>query len=161
VAVELGRVLFGQLGGLRFQPTPKRIRATVNGDAIVDSSRAVLLWEPRRIVPSYAVPAEDIAAELVPASADGVGRLRSPLDSHGQNSSYSSARRGSKKRRSTTVPTRSGRRVTLTAARDRVTLPRVPALGTVQPGRHATDRPFRHSALAVAAQNARSRIRLL
>ena len=67
MAVELGGVLFGQLGGLRFQPTTKRIRATVGGDAVVDSSRAVLLWEPRRIVPAYAVPAEDISAELVPA----------------------------------------------------------------------------------------------
>jgi uncharacterized protein (DUF427 family) len=84
VAIELGGVLFGQLQGLRFQPTPKRIRATVGGDAVVDTTRAVLLWEPRRIVPAYAVPAEDITAELVPAPAsseaatalDGLGKRR-------------------------------------------------------------------------------------
>jgi uncharacterized protein (DUF427 family) len=77
VAVELSGVLFGQLGGLRFQPTSKRVRALVDGDAVVDSSRAVLLWEPRRIVPAYAVPAEDISAELVPAppSAEAAAAL--------------------------------------------------------------------------------------
>ncbi len=67
MAVELGGVLFGQLGGLRYQPTPKRVRALVGDDPVVDSTRAVLLWEPRRIVPAYAVPAGDISAELVPA----------------------------------------------------------------------------------------------
>ena len=67
MAVELGGVLFGQLGGLRFQPTPKRVRAVVDGRSVVDSTRAVLVWEPRRIVPQYAVPADDISAELVPA----------------------------------------------------------------------------------------------
>jgi uncharacterized protein (DUF427 family) len=77
MAVELGGVLMGQLGGLRYQPTPKRIRATVDGDVVLDSTRAVLLWEPRRIVPAYAVPAEDITAELVPAppSAEAAAAL--------------------------------------------------------------------------------------
>jgi uncharacterized protein (DUF427 family) len=68
MAVQLGGVLFGQLPGLRYHPTPKRVRATLDGEAVVDSTRAVLLWEPNRIVPAYAVPADDIAAELVPAS---------------------------------------------------------------------------------------------
>lgn len=71
MAVELGVVLRDQLDGLRYQPTPKRIRAVVDGQAVVDSTRAVLLWEPRRIVPAYAVPAEDISAELAPAPPAG------------------------------------------------------------------------------------------
>jgi uncharacterized protein (DUF427 family) len=71
MAVQLSKVLFGQLGGLRYQPTAKQVRATVGGDTVVDTTRALLLWEPRRIVPSYAVPAEDITAELVPAPPDG------------------------------------------------------------------------------------------
>jgi uncharacterized protein (DUF427 family) len=77
VAVELGGVLFDQLGGLRFQPTPKRVRALVAGQAVVDSTRAVLVWEPRRIVPQYAVPAGDISAELLPAppSAEAAAAL--------------------------------------------------------------------------------------
>jgi len=72
VAVELGGVLWGQSKNLRFQPTAKRIRATVGGDVVADTTRALLVWEPRRVVPSYAVPADDLSAELVPAAgADG------------------------------------------------------------------------------------------
>src|ERR1700745_2593107 len=56
-------------GELRQEPTAKRIQAVLGGDTIVDSTRAVLVWEPRRIVPSYAVPAEDVRGELVPAGA--------------------------------------------------------------------------------------------
>ena len=47
------------------EPIERRVRA----DDVVDSTRAILVWEPRRAVPSYAVPAEDIAAELTPAPA--------------------------------------------------------------------------------------------
>src|SRR4051812_34556696 len=48
---------------LRYEPIAQRVRA----DTLVDTTRALLVWEPRRVVPSYAVPAEDIAAELEPA----------------------------------------------------------------------------------------------
>jgi uncharacterized protein (DUF427 family) len=54
-------------GLLRHEPTAKRIRAELGGETVVDSTRAVLVWEPRRVVPSYAVPAEDVRGELVPA----------------------------------------------------------------------------------------------
>ena len=49
---------------LRYEPTEKRIRARLGGRTVVDSTRAVFVWEPRRIVPSYAVPEADIDAEL-------------------------------------------------------------------------------------------------
>jgi uncharacterized protein (DUF427 family) len=52
-------------GELRHEPIEQRVRA----DDVVDSTRAILVWEPRRVVPSYAVPAEDIAAELSAAPA--------------------------------------------------------------------------------------------
>jgi uncharacterized protein (DUF427 family) len=68
VAVELAGVLLGQLPGLRYQPTAKRVRATLDGKAVADTTRAVLVWEPRRIVPSYAVPEEDVTGELLPAA---------------------------------------------------------------------------------------------
>jgi uncharacterized protein (DUF427 family) len=58
-----------ELGQLRYEPTGKRVRAVLDGRTVVDSLRAVLVWEPRRIVPSYAVPRQDVAAELVPAAA--------------------------------------------------------------------------------------------
>jgi uncharacterized protein (DUF427 family) len=54
---------------LRHEPIEKRVRAKLGTETIVDSTRAVLVWEPRRIVPSFAVPAEDISAELSPAPA--------------------------------------------------------------------------------------------
>ncbi len=41
------------------------MRAVLGGFLAVDSRRAVLLWEPRRVVPQYAVPAGDVLAELV------------------------------------------------------------------------------------------------
>jgi len=57
---------------LRHEPTERRVRADLGGATVVDSTRAVLVWEPRRVVPSYAVPGDDIRAELVAApAADG------------------------------------------------------------------------------------------
>lgn len=49
---------------LRFVPTPKRVRVRLGGRPVADSTRAVLLWEPQRVVPSYAVPREDVMAGL-------------------------------------------------------------------------------------------------
>ena len=60
--------LGGHLGELRHEPTDKRVRGMLGGRVIVDSSRAVLVWEPRRVVPSYAVPDADVRGELVPAA---------------------------------------------------------------------------------------------
>ena len=60
--------MFRQLDRLRHEPTAKRIRATFGDEAVVDTTRAVLVWEPSRIVPSYAVPVEDVAGEFVAAN---------------------------------------------------------------------------------------------
>jgi len=54
---------------LRHEPIERRVRANLGAEAIVDSTRAILVWEPRRVVPSYAVPVDDIRAELSPARA--------------------------------------------------------------------------------------------
>jgi uncharacterized protein (DUF427 family) len=54
---------------LRYEPIGKRIRAMLGGGTTVDSTRAALVWEPRRVVPSYAVPAGDIRGDLTPAVA--------------------------------------------------------------------------------------------
>jgi uncharacterized protein (DUF427 family) len=56
---------------LRYEPIERRVRATLDGRTVVDSTRAVLVWEPRRVTPIYAVPAEDIDATLSPAPATG------------------------------------------------------------------------------------------
>ena len=63
------RVLDTLLPRLRHEPTAKRVRAMLGGEVVLDSTRAVLVWEPRRIIPAYAVPGEDLAAELAPAPA--------------------------------------------------------------------------------------------
>jgi uncharacterized protein (DUF427 family) len=49
-----------------WEPVTRRVRALLDGVPVVDSRRAVLVWEPRRISPMYAVPDEDIAGEVVP-----------------------------------------------------------------------------------------------
>ncbi len=64
MSVEVRTVLNGQLEHLRFERTAKRIRAMIDDQVLVDTTSAVLLWEPRRVVPAYAVPAGEIGAEL-------------------------------------------------------------------------------------------------
>ena len=65
---QVRELMASGFGQLRHEPTAKRIRAVLGGETVVDSSRALLVWEPRRIVPSYAVPAEDVHGELRPAA---------------------------------------------------------------------------------------------
>jgi len=62
-------LLAGARSELRYEPIERRVRATLGADTVVDSTRAILVWEPRRVVPSFAVPAADIRAELSPAPA--------------------------------------------------------------------------------------------
>ena len=64
MATKLSAVLFGTLSQLRYEPTAKRIRALLGGAVVVDTLRAYLIWEPRRITPIYAVPSEDLLADL-------------------------------------------------------------------------------------------------
>jgi uncharacterized protein (DUF427 family) len=59
-------LLSSGIGGLRYEPLPRRLRGAVGGTTVVDSTRAVLVWEPRRILPVYAVPAGDLRAEVRP-----------------------------------------------------------------------------------------------
>ena len=73
MSIQMRGLLAGGIGQLRHEPTAKRIRAVLGGATVVDSTRAVLVWEPRRIVPSYAVPVGDVAGEVVPAGAAAVG----------------------------------------------------------------------------------------
>jgi uncharacterized protein (DUF427 family) len=66
---QMGALLVSGLDELRYEPIGKRIRAVLGDGTAVDSTRAVLVWEPRRIVPSYAVPEGDILGELASAAA--------------------------------------------------------------------------------------------
>ena len=67
MSIHLRELLMRELPALRYEPIDKRIRGTLGGETIVDSRRALLVWEPRRVVPDYAFPEDDVHAELVPA----------------------------------------------------------------------------------------------
>src|SRR6266536_6710819 len=70
MSTRLRDVLMAELGALRYEPTEKRIRATLEGQTVIDSNRALLVWEPKRIVPTSAVPDADVDGELAEATAD-------------------------------------------------------------------------------------------
>jgi uncharacterized protein (DUF427 family) len=67
MGVRLRESLTRPMDELRFEPTEKRVRAELDGRTVADSVRALLVWEPRRLVPTYAVPADDLRGELVAA----------------------------------------------------------------------------------------------
>jgi uncharacterized protein (DUF427 family) len=73
MSTQVHDLLANGIGQLRHEPTTKRVRATLGGGTVVDSTRAALVWEPRRIVPSYAVPAADIHGEIAPAATPAAG----------------------------------------------------------------------------------------
>ncbi len=64
MATRMMSAIADGLDQLRFEPTEKRVWATVDGNPIVNTTRAVLIWEPRRFIPAYAVPVEDVTAQL-------------------------------------------------------------------------------------------------
>ena len=70
MGVRMMELLTGQLDALRYEPTAKRVRVFLAGEPVADTSDARLVWEPRRVVPTYAVPAKALTAQLVPAGAE-------------------------------------------------------------------------------------------
>lgn len=56
--------------GSLHEPTAKRVRVAHGGELIAETDRALLVWEPRRIVPCYAVPVDDLRVELVRDAVD-------------------------------------------------------------------------------------------
>jgi uncharacterized protein (DUF427 family) len=67
VSVRMLDHLMARFEELRHEPIGKRVRALAGGETIVDSARAMLVYEPRRVVPTFAVPTEHVAAEIVAA----------------------------------------------------------------------------------------------
>jgi len=70
---------------LRHEPTEKRIKGALGGDVVVESTRALLVWEPRRISPTYAVPRDDLRAELTstgPVTPGGPGFIHPGIPFH-------------------------------------------------------------------------------
>ena len=58
-----------ELDELRYESIDKRARSKLGDRTVIDSTRAMLVWEPKRVVPTYAVPLEDIAGEIGAAPA--------------------------------------------------------------------------------------------
>lgn len=64
MALDLSRSARTQLADLRIAPCAKRLRAHVDGQVVLDTTDSVLVWEPRRVVPEYAVPPADLRLDL-------------------------------------------------------------------------------------------------
>ena len=88
MSVRVRDVLLQRLTGLCHEPIDKWLRGKIGGHVVVDTTRALLVWEPRRIVPSYAVPVDDVAADLTPvttpaaAAPDGLLHPKIPFAAH-------------------------------------------------------------------------------
>lgn len=66
MAIQLQERMAGLLGDLRVAGTPWRIRGVRGDEVVVDSRNAVLVWEPKRVTPVYAVPESDVAGRIEP-----------------------------------------------------------------------------------------------
>jgi uncharacterized protein (DUF427 family) len=65
MALDLHEQWFHGLAELRCSATTKRLRASRDGTTVVDTTDAYLVWEPRRVVPEYAVPASALTGDFV------------------------------------------------------------------------------------------------
>ena len=63
-------LLGSELRSLRYEPTEKRLRVYLDGESVANTVDGLLVWEPRRVVPTYAVPERDVTARL-----ESVGRV--------------------------------------------------------------------------------------
>src|ERR1700737_2989309 len=68
MAVSISELLASKLDTLRYEPTAKRLRASLNDVTVADTYQGVLVWEPRRVVPMYAVLLQDLSATLTPSA---------------------------------------------------------------------------------------------
>jgi uncharacterized protein (DUF427 family) len=62
--IDLEQQWFRDLAQLRYTRSPKRVRARLDGRTVLDTRDALLVYEPRRVVPLYAVPPGDLRLDL-------------------------------------------------------------------------------------------------
>jgi uncharacterized protein (DUF427 family) len=65
MATDMNRMMREMVGELRWAAANRRVRASLGEHVVADSRDARQVWEPGRVVGQYAVPAEDLSAELV------------------------------------------------------------------------------------------------
>ncbi|GAB4099503.1 DUF427 domain-containing protein [Sinomonas halotolerans] len=87
MAVELSRELRRLSSQLRFERHAKRLRAELGDAPVLDSRRAVVLWEPQRHLPVHAAPEDDVVARLEAFTPPGPDDAESPPDRTGPPSS--------------------------------------------------------------------------
>jgi uncharacterized protein (DUF427 family) len=83
MALRFAAALPELIGELRYEPRPQRIRIHLDGQPVADTTDAYLVWEPRRVVPLYAVPWHDFSADLerhepFPLDLDALPRVLPP-----------------------------------------------------------------------------------
>lgn len=64
-------LLGSALTTLRYEPTEKRLRVHLADALVADTLDGRLVWEPGRLVPTYAVPRSDVSVPLRPADRAG------------------------------------------------------------------------------------------
>ena len=64
MAIDLQQQWFRGLTQLRYAASPKRLQARLDGKTVLDTRDALLVYEPRRVVPWYAVPPGDLHLDL-------------------------------------------------------------------------------------------------
>ena len=79
MAVDLYQQWFAGLDQLRYAATPKRLRALLDGRTVLDTRDAFLVYEPRRVVPWYAVPPGDVRVRLTEHDPVPVPELSTPV----------------------------------------------------------------------------------
>jgi uncharacterized protein (DUF427 family) len=65
MAIQMRRALADLHDQLRYEPVTQRVRVLRGEQVVAETTGAVLVWEPRRVVPSYAVPRADVRAEVI------------------------------------------------------------------------------------------------
>lgn len=66
MALQLGAHLASLTDQLRYHPVERRVRVSLDGHPVADTTDACVVWEPRRVVPLYAIPEADFVAGLAP-----------------------------------------------------------------------------------------------
>ncbi len=65
MATRAMSVFLSRTRELCYEPLGRRLRGLRAGQPVLDTEGALLLWEPRRVVPQYAVPEHDVAPGLL------------------------------------------------------------------------------------------------
>ena len=68
MALSLTQHMARSRAELRFHPLQTRLRARLGDEPVLDSVAGHLIWEPKRVVPVFGAPADDLIATLEPTT---------------------------------------------------------------------------------------------